>query len=173
MAVDKNYERFSVSIPSELNHTFEQIRTELNISRSDAIRKAMRLFINQESQNLSNDLESNVLGTITYLEKSHIHGHPLEYPEDPHEHGEITHVHQDAGNYYVPTEQYEYIHATELEHDFTDVIVSTTHIHAGAEKCMLVIAVHGAYPRIKEFLQRLTAFKTIENIQFSIVEISQ
>ena len=69
---------FRYSIPAEINQTFENIRSKLNMSRSDAIRKAMRLFINQESENLPESAEGNVLGTITYLEKSHIHGHPLE-----------------------------------------------------------------------------------------------
>ncbi len=113
------------------------------MSRSDAIRKAMRLFINQESENLPESAEGNVLGTITYLEKSHIHGHPLEDESEPHHHGDFVHTHEDSEKDHVPKEQYEYIHATELEDDFTDVIISTNHIHAGPEKCMLIIAVRG------------------------------
>ena len=68
-------------------------------------------------------------------------------------------------------EQLEFIKANDLQHHFLDVIVSTTHIHAGPNKCMLIIAVNGSYRRVQELLAGLSKFKTIETKKFTILEL--
>jgi metal-responsive CopG/Arc/MetJ family transcriptional regulator len=201
MSQKREYERFSVSIPAEINDVFEELRNKLNISRSDAIRKAMRLFVNQETDQLQEQDTRSVLGTITYMEKAHVHGHPqdmsseIQFTIDPtneeskssdhnhhehdtdidmkqgqHRHGDIVHTHEHAEGYYTSMEKQEYVQTTEMEHNFLDVIISTTHIHAGPEKCMLVLAVRGNMKRIQELVKKLSQFKIVENIQFVIVE---
>ena len=69
------YERVSITLPSELRNQFEALRNKLNISRSDAIRKAMQLFLTEEIKEDKENLNKNMIGTISYLEKSHIHPH--------------------------------------------------------------------------------------------------
>jgi metal-responsive CopG/Arc/MetJ family transcriptional regulator len=199
MTQKREHERFSVSIPSDVNGEFEDLRSKLNISRSDAIKKAMQLFINRESDQLKEPDMISVLGTITYLEKAHVHGHPqyeneeirfaldsikqeegasekvLQDPEiesksGSHHHGDFVHTHESTDGYYTPIEKLESVQITELEHTYLDVIISTTHIHAGPEKCMLNLAVRGNLKKIKELVKKLSQFKIVENIQFVIVE---
>ena len=163
-------ERFSISLPPDLNEDFERLRQILGLSRSDAIRKAMKLFLNQEQDFIQESYEGNVLGVITYLESSHVHGHPQENPQIPHKHGDIEHVHERPDSYYFPVEQIEFVRLNEVQHDFLDVIISTTHIHVGADKCMLIIAVRGLHDRVKNLYMRLAGFKTIGNLHFSLAE---
>lgn len=199
MTQKKEHERFSVSVPADVNGEFEELRNKLNISRSDAIKKAMQLFINRENDQLKDPDSGMILGTITYLEKSHVHGHPryeteeirfgldainqsdddhekekIEPEEDgkelPHHHGELIHTHEPTDGYYTPIEKLESVQITELEHTYLDVIISTTHIHAGPEKCMLVLAVRGNLKKIRELVKKLSQFKIVENIQFVIAE---
>ncbi|UYP47235.1 Putative nickel-responsive regulator [Candidatus Lokiarchaeum ossiferum] len=167
------YERFSVSVPADLNEKFEVLRGQLNLSRSDAIRKGMRLFLNQESIKYLDDpkvTKGNVLGTISYIEKAHTHYHDAA-GHHHHDHDEKKTNLSDSDSYYFPVEQLEFIKANDLQHHFLDIIVSTTHIHAGPEKCMLIIAVNGSYSRVQELIGGLSHFKTIETIKFSPLEM--
>jgi len=47
----------------------------------------------------------------------------------------------------------------ELQHDFLDVILCTTHVHIDNDHCLELIAIHGEPDRIRSFLNRLTALK--------------
>ena len=44
------FDRISFTLPVSLRDKFETLRTQLNLSRSDAIRKAIQEFIIQESK---------------------------------------------------------------------------------------------------------------------------
>ncbi len=167
----KEYERFSVSVPIELNEKFENLRNQLNLTRSDAIRKGMRLFINQESfKNLkgTSNLEKNVIGTIAYIERTHTHHHNKE---GEHNHTNIK-TNEDIGKseidvYYRPVEQLEFIQVNDLQHHYLEEIISSNHIHIEIDKCMIIIAVKGKINRILQLVNKLSQFKTIESIQFS------
>ena len=74
----EEYKRFTVSLPKELYNEFELFRERLDISRSDAIRKAMHSFmISEENLTLST---GNVVGCITLIMT--------------HEHFDIKHEHR-------------------------------------------------------------------------------
>jgi metal-responsive CopG/Arc/MetJ family transcriptional regulator len=171
-------DRFSVSLPADLKEKFEQICDRLKLSRSDAIRKAMHMFITAETAIPTTSFTGTILGTITFLESSHLHAHPLPKENLPHEHDGKVHIHPpqphahhpDSDSHYFSVEQLEFIEINELQHHYLDVVLSTTHIHAGPEKCMQIIAVNGQANRILELLDRLKHFKTITNIQLFIVE---
>jgi len=190
----RDYVRFSVSVPEELNAQFEEVRTRLEMSRSDAIRKGMRLFLNHYANSSGLSTLKMVLGTISYLECAHSHGESHVYAETkppllPHVHHDhrsldpskgalegaipkvLPHTHElDADSYYFPVDQLEFIKVNNLQHQFLDVIISTTHIHAGPSKCMIVIHVQGMYSRVIELVNSLSSFKTIENIEFTPLE---
>ena len=165
----KSVDRFSVSIPPDLNSVFESLRVNLKISRSDAVQKAIRLFIDHETLHSSLNPQKTILGSITYLENEHIHAHldenhtidDLKAPDSEDK----------KKKYYIHIEQYEYIQITELEHHFSDIILSTTHLHVDATKCMIIIGLKGPFQRVNTFITQLTSYKTIKKIQFSLIEI--
>ena len=176
------FDRISFTLPVSLRDKFEKLRTQLNLSRSDAIRKAIQEFIIQESKKREkNGKFSNkqIIGTITYIEKSHIHAHP---PNHKHSHGDkedsvnLTesggHSHDTQNRqYYVTREKMEFIEANEIQHSYLDVILSAMHIHAGAEKCMEIIAVKGNYERVLNLYSTLQTLTTIKTINLEIMEV--
>ena len=177
--MESKYDRISFSLPVSLRDEFESLRTQLNLSRSDAIRKAIQEFLIQESKKRRGFSNKQILGTITYIEKSHIHAHP---PNQEHSHenkeenmnltgsGEHSHDLQHQ-QYYVPREMLEFIKANEIQHSFLDIILSAMHIHAGAEKCMEIIAVKGTYERILDLYTVLQTLTTIKTINLEIMEV--
>ena len=180
--MDTKYDRISFSLPVSLRDEFESLRTQLNLSRSDAIRKAIQEFIIQESKKRGKSgkfSNKQIIGTITYIEQSHIHAHP---PNQKHSHeneedklkltesGDHSHDTQNR-QYYVPREKMEFIEANEIQHSFLDVILSAMHIHAGAEKCMEIIAVKGNYERILDLYTKLQTLTTIKTINLDIMEV--
>jgi len=178
------FDRISFTLPVNLRDKFETLRIQLNLSRSDAIRKAIQEFLVQESKKRGkNGKFSNkqIIGTITYIEKSHIHAHP---PNREHSHGDkedgmnLTksgeHSHETQNRqYYVPREKMEFIEANEIQHSFLDVILSALHIHAGAEKCMEIIAVKGNYERVLSLYTALQTLTTIKTINLEIMEVME
>lgn len=200
--------RFSVSVPSDLNEEFEMLRTKIHLSRSDAIRRGMRLLINANVEQISKAEDIEVLGTIAYIEKAHVHSISPKSSVKPqsninmnslkasekdsriehnhiHDHKHIndhnhileplSHSIQQKGEisgeqYYFPVDQLEFIQINDLQHKFLEEIISTTHIHASREKCMILIAVKGKLTRINALMQKLKSFKTIQNLQFLALE---
>ena len=180
--MDTKYDRISFSLPVSLRDEFESLRTQLNLSRSDAIRKAIQEFIIQESKKrgvMGEFSNKQILGTVIYIEKSHIHAHP---PNQKHSHekeedninlkvsGDHSHDTQNR-QYYVSREKMEFIEANEIQHSFLDVILSAMHIHAGAEKCMEIIAVKGNYQRVLDLYTKLQTLTTIKTINLEIMEV--
>ena len=53
---------------------------------------------------------------------------------------------------------------TELQHDFGEIIVCTTHVHADHHHCLEVIIVRGEVARVKEFLTALRALKAMQSV---------
>ena len=177
-------ERVSISLPRNLNEEFEEMRIALGMSRSDAIRKAMRQFLESEKLILAeDDMDHHILGTITYLEEAHVHGHSVQDASAPHKHGPLSHTHGDHSTplseegslgkkYFPPISQIEYIKINEVQHEFLDCIISTTHIHATINQCMIIIAVRGKKGRIRSLYKKLASFKTIRDLKMTISEQS-
>ena len=53
---------------------------------------------------------------------------------------------------------------TELQHDFGEIIVCTTHVHADHHHCLEVIIVRGDVARVKQFLTSLRALKAMKSV---------
>ena len=180
----KEYTRFSVSIPTQLYEEFEQMRIHLDITRSDAIRTGMRLHLKEQVEHSDDPSKIEILGSISYLEKAHVHRYDINpesraestdqshehHDEHPHSHLPLDKPGKDSdSNYYLKVQQ-EFIKINDLQHNFLHEIISTTHIHAGPEKCMIIIAVKGNLQRINLLMDNLKTFKTIENLKFIALE---
>ncbi len=58
---------------------------------------------------------------------------------------------------------------TDIQHDFRDVISSTTHVHLDERNCLEIIAVRGDVARIRELYRRLMA-QRVKQLKISILE---
>ncbi|MHA1265721.1 MAG: nickel-responsive transcriptional regulator NikR [Candidatus Helarchaeota archaeon] len=100
--MSEKFQRFSVSLPKKLLEEFDQIINILNMSRSDAIRKAMRDYITR-NKNLLTIKKGTVVGSITLiLDHEQKYGILDELNELQHNHLEIInaslHIHLDEKN---------------------------------------------------------------------------
>ncbi len=59
----------------------------------------------------------------------------------------------------------------DVQHDFTDVISSTTHVHLDHRNCLEIIAVKGGVLRLRELKDRIEACKGIKQIKFSLLNL--
>ena len=167
---EKTLERFTVSVASDLFHDFENLREKLDLSRSQAIRKAMHLFLDKEAKLTiaDKDKEAQVLGNLTCLMRhshSNIHAHPHPHPH-PHEEGEKGVKEKDA-DYYIKKEEAVFLHSNDVQHHFHDVIVSVTHIHASFDLCLEILVVKGNLARIKELYHELQALQGVHEVNLS------
>jgi CopG family transcriptional regulator, nickel-responsive regulator len=202
----KQYDRLSISLPMKLSDEFNKfVKEHQDMTRSKAISKAMNDFLIEQAK-LRDMKGKKIIGSISYIEKAHVHAHPpapdhihklsishshviseqgknplserhllkdhIESSKKTHKHStEILHDHPPNTQYYTPIEQIDFIKANAIQHAYTDIISSTMHIHAGPEKCMLIIAVHGDSSRITKLVEELGTLKTIQKIELSIMEI--
>jgi len=60
---------------------------------------------------------------------------------------------------------------TGIQHDFLDIISSTTHVHLDHDSCLEILAVKGDPKRIKGLTQRLRASRGIKQLKFSMLNI--
>jgi len=60
---------------------------------------------------------------------------------------------------------------TGIQHDFLDVISSTTHVHVDHDNCLEILAVKGDIKRIKELTQNLRVSKGIKQLKFSMLNV--
>ena len=176
----EEYKRFTISLPKELYDEFELFRKTLNISRSDAIRKAMKaLMISEENISVSS---GNVVGCISiimahkHFEHRENHADIKEEDElDDHSHA-IDHDHtyhnHDYGSrpIYANIQQTDEILKTDIQHHFHDIIISTLHVHLEFEKCLEIIAVSGPYERVKKLKDALQRLKSIISVGFFIID---
>jgi metal-responsive CopG/Arc/MetJ family transcriptional regulator len=176
----EEYKRFTISLPKELYNEFELFRERLDISRSDAIRKAMKaLMISEENIKVTSE---NVVGCISII-MAHKHfeqkesGKFIEEKDDLKEHfHEIDHDHSyhnhDYGSrpIYANIQQTDEILKTDIQHHFHDIIISTLHVHLEFEKCLEIIAVSGPYTRVKRLKADLQRLKSIISVGFFIID---
>ncbi|MFX1341003.1 MAG: CopG family ribbon-helix-helix protein [Promethearchaeota archaeon] len=178
MEEDKEeYKRFTISLPKKLYEDFESFREKRKWARSDSIRKAMKSFMIGE-ENIP-DSSGNVVGCITMI-ISHEHFKKIDelssIPslelDNDHSH---DHNHQHAHEYisqpiYANIQQTDSLLSKDIQHHYGDVILSNLHIHLEFEKCMEIIAVSGAYKRIKKLRDDLQRLKSVLSIGFFVVD---
>lgn len=186
---DKEYRRFTVSLPEKLYEDFDLFRKKKDMSRSDCIRKAMKAYmVNEES---IDSLSGDVVGCITvimaheHFDPTHKHPHEhydensLEYTheqesEHPHEHDFIQgnqHDHDYSSRpIYANVQQTDLILKNDIQHHYGDVIISTMHIHLEFDKCLEIIAVSGSHERVKSIYEKLQRLKSVLSIGFFIVD---
>lgn len=56
---------------------------------------------------------------------------------------------------------------TGIQHEFADVVKSSTHIHLAKEKCLEIIAVKGKADHVKSLMQGLMAKKGVKQVKFA------
>jgi CopG family nickel-responsive transcriptional regulator len=100
--MSEKFQRFSVSLPKNLLEEFDLVINSRNMTRSDAIRKAMREYIIKEKK-LSTPETGIVVGSITLiLDHEKKYGIMDDLNELQHHHLEIInaslHIHLDERN---------------------------------------------------------------------------
>ncbi|NVM56175.1 MAG: nickel-responsive transcriptional regulator NikR [Candidatus Helarchaeota archaeon] len=100
--MSEKFQRFSVSLPKQLLEEFDSVIDLLGMTRSDAIRKAMRDFITRNKWLLT-PKEGIVVGSITLiLDHEQKYGIMDDLNELQHHHREIInaslHIHLDQQN---------------------------------------------------------------------------
>ena len=167
----EEYKRFTISLPQDLYEKFEEFRNKIGISRSDAIRKSMHLFMIQE-ENISVASE-NVVGCITimmtheHVDLNHDHSHgDLHDSDHDHDHD------YSSKPIYANVQQTDEILKNDIQHHFHDIIISTMHVHLEYEKCLEIIAVSGSYERVKKLKNDLQRLKSVLSMGFFLIDIS-
>lgn len=100
--MNEKYQRFSVSLPKDLLEEFDSVLNLVGMSRSDAIRKAMRDFITENKVKLT-PKEGIIVGSVTLiLDHEQRQGIMDELNELEHHHLNIItaslHIHLDERN---------------------------------------------------------------------------
>jgi len=181
----EEYKRFTVSLPQELYKKIEKYRTGLDITRSDAIRKAMHELLDKRFEEEDEFSESTeVVGCITIvMTHEHIKVDDTEFDiestdhqhEDEHHHEHDTdqdhehkHVHQYTSKpIYASVQHADLLKSNDYQHHFRDVIISTMHLHLEFEKCMEIVAVSGPYKRVLGLKKNLESLKSVISVGFS------
>jgi len=178
MEEDKEeYKRFTVSLPQKLYEAFESFRKKKKWARSESIRKAMKSFMISE-ENIS-ESSGNVVGCITTI-MSHEHvknideiRNDLTYKlnnEHNHDHNHL-HAHEYISKpIYANILQTDSLLSKDIQHHYSDVILSTLHIHLEFKKCMEIIAVSGSYDKVKKLRDDLQRLKSVLSIGFFVVD---
>ena len=60
---------------------------------------------------------------------------------------------------------------TGIQHDFLDVISSTTHVHLDHDSCLEILAVKGDIKKIKELTQRLRVSRGVKQLKYSMLRV--
>ncbi|OLS14223.1 MAG: transcriptional regulator NikR [Promethearchaeota archaeon CR_4] len=165
---ESEYKRFSISLPNDLLEEFDAfVSSKHKLSRSDAIRKAMRNFITSDEWK---DLQGSRVGSITILmshgsltHQRHTHGDVSHEPYE-HDHRDSEHIDHDHAEPHA-----DLLRSNEIEHIYKDIIVSTLHVHLEDDRCLEIIAVKGQAHRIKELYDTLNALKGVAMHGISII----
>ena len=56
----------------------------------------------------------------------------------------------------------------ELQHDYYDVISSSTHVHMDQDNCLEILAVKGEVSRVKELSNALSVIRGIKQVKLSL-----
>ncbi len=163
----EEYRRFTISLQQDLYKKFEDFRNRIGLSRSDAIRKAMNLFMTQDI-NISVSSE-NVVGCITIL-MSHQHFESTETHSHEHRQG-FKHDHEYSSRpTYANVQQTDEILKNDIQHHFHDIIISTMHVHLEYKRCLEIIAVAGAFKDVKKLRDGLQKLTSVLSLGFFILD---
>lgn len=163
----EEYKRFTISLQQDLYNKFEDFRNRIGISRSDAIRKAMNLFMTQD-RNISVS-SKRVVGCITLL-MTHQHFELTETHSHDHAQG-FKHDHEySSRTTYANVQQTDEILKIDIQHHFHDIIISTMHVHLEYQRCLEIIAVVGALEDVKKLRDRLQKLKIVLFLGFIILD---
>jgi metal-responsive CopG/Arc/MetJ family transcriptional regulator len=159
------YERFSVSLPTNLFHEFEEFREKNNLSRSDSIRKAMRDYLDKETkvERISSELNTSaiIVLTLEHTWEGMNHDHDkITFEEHSTDHSEDSLNSIMSSNYFTKPDT-DLIKINHIEHFFHDIVITKIHVHLEHDKCKLIIPVKGAGSRIKRFYDRILQLKSI------------
>ena len=61
---------------------------------------------------------------------------------------------------------------TDIQHDYIDVITSTTHVHLDHNNCLEILAVKGEIAKLEKLIERLRIARGVKQLKFSILNIS-
>jgi metal-responsive CopG/Arc/MetJ family transcriptional regulator len=186
---DEEYKRFTVSLPQELFTKFEEFRKNLDVSRSDAIRKAMKAYMVSEEniEITSGDVVGCIAMIMTHEHiqsqrtsgktdeeisiEDHTHAEGEEHTHSHDEREKKRHLHDFTSRpLYANVQQTDLILNNDIQHHFGDVIISKMHIHLQFSKCLEIIAVSGPYDRVKDLKNNLQRLKSVRSISFFIVD---
>jgi len=59
----------------------------------------------------------------------------------------------------------------EIQHQYRDVVNSTTHIHLDESRCLEIISVRGQTARIQELARRLMKKRGVTQLKLSVVDV--
>ncbi len=159
------YERFSISLSTQLFHEFENYRKKNNLSRSDSIRKAMRDYLDKETEQerIRSEVKTSAVIILTLMHSwdSIQHDHDkISFDEHEHEHRK-NNLDSILNTSYFTKPDTDLIKINRIEHFFHDIVISKIHVHLEHEKCMLIIPVKGSGKRIHDFYNSVTSLKTV------------
>ncbi len=171
MSEKEEFQRFSISLPSNLFTEFEEFRKKNNLSRSDSIRKAMQDYMSKETENeriLSKDHATALIilrleHAYVIKEEKHNHEHlsadqHTEEHSIGHSHGNLEDI-LDAKYFTYPDT--DLIKINHIEHLFHDIVITKLHVHTEHSKCLLILPVKGPGKRIKEFYNKIIKLRSV------------
>ena len=62
-------------------------------------------------------------------------------------------------------------HLTVIQHEFMDVITSTTHVHLDHNNCLEILAVKGETDRLGRLIESLRIVRGVKQLKFSLLSI--
>jgi len=166
------YERFSISLPTDLFREFEEYREKKKLSRSDSIRKAMREYLDKETMvdKISSEEKTSAIIVLTLIHTweggDHDHDN-ITYQEHSSEHSEKELDAILSTNYFTKPDT-DLIKINHIEHYFHDIVITKLHVHMEHEKCKLIIPVKGTGNRIKKFYNLLSTLKSVTSYNLYI-----
>jgi CopG family nickel-responsive transcriptional regulator len=61
---------------------------------------------------------------------------------------------------------------TDSQHEYNDVITSTTHVHIDHDNCLEILAVKGRIQRLESLTEKLRVARGIKQLKLSILSIN-
>ena len=121
----------------------------------------------------------DVVGCITMitahehfdLTHDHSHVHDKFEEQDKKNSHDIYHSHDyQSKPIYANVQQTDLILINDIQHHFTDIIISTMHVHLQFEKCLEIIAVAGSLDRVNKLKEELQRLKSVISIDYFTID---
>lgn len=141
----------------------------------------MNAYLIQEESLLHSG--ADVVGCITmvtsheHFELTHEHVHEHDHAHGPAKESGVkneldnTHSHNyQSKPIYANVQQTDLILINDIQHHYTDIIISTMHVHLQFEKCMEIIAVSGSLERVNKLKEELQRLKSVISIDYFTID---